>query len=274
MSTAPASENGASECYSYMDTTYGICQVAILPVRKTPRHQAEQVTQLLFGEAYQVLEVQEKGSWYRVASFTEGYKGWIESNQHTALTADLAVAYRKSQPVYVTSKTAEVAQGNTTWLLSTGSRLPFYEQQVAEWEEYRLISGTVGLRAEQPVMDTVRLFEETPYLWGGRSVFGIDCSALVQLAFGLAGQALPRDAYQQAKIGEKVSFEAHRPGDLAFFHNRAGKIDHVGILVEAHRIIHAHGRVRVDELTPQGIWQLEGARYSHPLSFLRRILVY
>ena len=112
-----------------------------------------------------------------------------------------------------------------------------------------------------------------PYLWGGKSTFGIDCSGLTQQVYKLGGYELPRDAYQQAELGEVLSFvEEAEPGDLAFFDNADGKIIHVGIILGDYKIIHAHGKVRIDPFDSNGIFNTDSQKYSHKLRFIKKVI--
>src|SRR5690606_14241243 len=130
-----------------------------------------------------------------------------------------------------------------------------------------------GNLEKQAIPDLALLYLNTPYLWGGKSVFGIDCSGMVQQVYKFCGVKLPRDAYQQAEIGEALSFvEEAEPGDLAFFDNTEGKIIHVGIMLEGNKIIHAHGKVRIDPIDSTGIFNTDSQTYSHKLRVIKQIL--
>ncbi|HNC29596.1 MAG TPA: C40 family peptidase, partial [Cyclobacteriaceae bacterium] len=111
-----------------------------------------------------------------------------------------------------------------------------------------------------------------PYLWGGKSPFGIDCSGFVQMVFKINGYKLQRDSAQQAKQGKNVSFQDMLPGDLMFFKNKENQIVHVGIFMGDEKIIHASGKVRIDHVNEEGILHMESRVYTHSFSLARRIL--
>ena len=119
---------------------------------------------------------------------------------------------------------------------------------------------------------TAKFFQNIPYLWGGKSFFGVDCSGFTQLVYKVNNIKLPRDAYQQGEVGEVLSFvEESRPGDLAFFDNFEGRIIHVGIMLDEQKIIHASGKVRIDTLDSTGIFNKELNRHTHKLRFVRNV---
>ena len=121
------------------------------------------------------------------------------------------------------------------------------------------------------VFSTALSFLNAPYLWGGKSILGIDCSGLVQLCFNICGTELPRDARMQAEIGEEISLKNAICGDLAFFKNKEGRINHVGILKDNSCILHASGKVKIDKINETGILNKSG-EYTHQLSHLKRII--
>ena len=102
---------------------------------------------------------------------------------------------------------------------------------------------------------------------------GLDCSGFTQAVFRLNGISLPRDASQQSGIGQVINLVTEAlPGDLAFFDNDEGMITHVGLILDSTSIIHASGKVRIDALDHQGIYNVETNKYSHRLRLIRRIM--
>ena len=111
----------------------------------------------------------------------------------------------------------------------------------------------------------------TPYRWGGKSIMGIDCSALVQLCAKVAGFKLPRDASQQVNHGNTINIISEaKAGDIAFFKNENNRITHVGILLSNEKIIHASGKVRIDSFDSKGIYNKDLKEYTHKLYIIKR----
>lgn len=128
--------------------------------------------------------------------------------------------------------------------------------------------------AASPSLVARQQYLDAPYLWGGRTVMGIDCSGLTQVCFKACGVQLLRDASQQVLQGTAVdSLQQAQPDDLCFFANAQGRIIHVGIYLGNGQIIHASGQVRIDNLTPQGIIHHETQQLTHHLHSIRRILL-
>lgn len=235
--------------------------VAIAPLRKEPTDRSEMVSQGLMGEGLSVLERQEK--WSMVRMDADGYEGWIDTKQIGSLDAESSLSMLTA-PITLCFRPG----GESIWLPSCSWVHSGWKSQ-QEQPVWRGDLPSIELAA--------RSFLNAPYLWGGRTVMGIDCSGLTQLVMRLNGIVIPRDAYQQAEIGQTISFiEETQTGDLAFFDNADGRITHVGIVVhgggDAVRIIHASGHVREDVLDHQGIFNRDTASYSHKLRIVKRIV--
>lgn len=232
----------------------GICRVSVAPIRANISHQSEMISQLLYGETAEILEV--KGDFARIKVDFDGYEGWISTNQ----IAQISEESLEINPETVTETfiIANLPEGKM--LLSVGS-------------EVRLKSDKEFTKLDiNSIAKTATKFLNVPYLWSGRSFFGVDCSGFVQLVYKVHGISLPRDAYQQAEIGDVLSFvEESKPGDLAFFENEEGKITHVGMMLEDSQIIHAYGKVRIDTLDSTGIFNADLGKHTHKLRFLRSI---
>jgi len=162
--------------------------------------------------------------------------------------------------------------------ITIGCSLPYFDGLTCNLEgfEYHFDGQTNSVKhgkLPQFVSEIASLYLNAPYLWGGRSPLGIDCSGFTQVVFKAAGVRLPRDAYQQAEVGQTLGFvEEASEGDLAFFDNAEGKIIHVGIVLKDRFIIHASGKVRIDKLDHQGIFNRETGKYSHTLRVIKRIV--
>lgn len=235
----------------------GVCKVSVAPVRAENTDKAEIVTQMLFGETADILEVQKH--WTRIKMHYDGYEGWMDTKQWKPIS-DEDLAKRKTTVITEDFSSVILKDGRT--LLSMGSEV-----------EFPTVSSRRSHDLRESIVLTAEEFLNIPYLWGGRSYFGVDCSGFTQLVFKVNDIKLPRDAYQQAEIGEALSFvEESEPGDLAFFDNSEGRVIHVGIMLSNQRIIHASGKVRIDTLDSTGIFNKELNRHTHKLRFVRRII--
>lgn len=233
----------------------GICTVSVAAIRAESSHQSEMTSQLLFGETVDVLEFQ--GDFAKIKMHFDGYEGWISIHQVSIISVE-GFSNRKTEIITKNFGIYDLTQGKT--VLSIGSEIDLENGNKL---------GTIGL---QNITETAKLFLNVPYLWSGRSFFGVDCSGFVQLIYKVHGITLPRESHQQAEIGEVLSFaEESKPGDLAFFENEEGKISHVGLLLNPTEIIHAFGKVRIDSLDSTGIFNKELKKHTHRLRFLRSI---
>lgn len=234
----------------------GICNVSVAPLRAEPSHQSEMVSQILFGESVDFLEIE--GSFSKVRMHFDQYEGWVDTKQITIISVT-DFAHRNTKIITEPYSVYDSAEGKI--LLSAGSEIRSEEEHI------------FSPASRESISEPVKLFLNVPYLWGGRSFFGIDCSGLTQLVYKINGLQLPREAEQQAEKGRVLDFiEESLPGDLAFFENEEGKISHVGIMLEDQKIIHAYGKVRIDTLDSSGIFNQELNRHTHKLRFVKSIL--
>ncbi len=258
-----------------MEQEYGICRVAISPIRSAQSDAAEIMSQLLFGDHVEVIEKTEK--WWKIRNAYDNYEGWLDPKQLSSLSHEQYIKCNENSylaPAQVVNEI--IAADGSKYYLAAGSNLPLYANGYCYLGDERF---EVNFIPQQPVLvtqlnrvvDTAMFFKNAPYLWGGKTLFGIDCSGLSQIAFKLNGIKILRDARQQGEQGTTVDFlpEA-KAGDLAFFDNAEGRITHVGIMLNASEIIHASGRVRIDPIDNQGIYNGELGRYTHKLRIIKR----
>lgn len=236
---------------------YGICNLSVMPIRKEASHTSEMVSQLLYNELYEVLD--EKPGWYLIKSMEDQYEGWIQGIQHHAVSEQDFLDF-KGKKRYIVDQPMLEYQGR---FLSMGTVL--FESVPGSMTIPESFSPALMLEFGQKFLDA-------PYLWGGRNIFGIDCSGFVQLCARAAGKQLPRDASQQVNEGELVYFLPEiQPGDLAFFGNEDGHIVHVGMMLDNEHILHASGQVRIDYLDQTGIFNKERNEHTHRLQVIKRI---
>lgn len=256
---------------------YHVCRVAVAPLRKEPSDRSEITSQLLFGDRVKLLEKTEK--WCLIITHHDNYEGWMDYKQLQQITAVQFIEEQGYQ--YVTPHQLDntlIANNGTKYYLTPGSTLPYYEDgfcyigdQKFEVTSTPFIPHKDGFKLN--VEQTAKFFENTSYLWGGRTFFGIDCSGFVQTVYKLNGIQLKRDASQQAEQGELVDFlTSAQLGDLAFFDNEEGKITHVGLMLSNDTIIHSAGKVRIDPIDHQGIYNSELGRYTHKLRIIKRFV--
>lgn len=235
----------------------GICMVTVAPVRAESSDKAEIVTEILFGESADILEVNK--NWTKIKMHYDGYEGWMDTKQIKPVS-DEELAKRKV--ALITEDFSSVLMNDGKTLLSMGSEV-----------EFPVVASRRSHDIRESVALTAREFLNVPYLWGGKSFFAVDCSGFTQLVYKIHNIKLPRDTYQQAEVGEPLTFvEESQPGDLAFFENPEGKIIHVGIMLENQKIIHASGKVRIDILDSTGIFNKELNSHTHKLRVIKNVL--
>jgi len=254
---------------------YGICNLSIVPLRLEATDTSEMVSQVLFGEHFEVLEKHDK--WSKIQLQYDNYEGYIDNKQYGEISEDMFLKLsneHKTLSGEILDFFSDSKNNLTT--IPIGCHLPFYDNEhfVIGSSSYSYDGITYsGKLPKEEIINKAFLFLNSPYLWGGRTPFGIDCSGFTQMVYKLCGYHLQRDAKDQATQGEVLSFiEESEPGDLAFFDNDEGIITHVGIIMKDYYIIHAHGKVRIDLLDHSGIYNLDTKKHTHKLRVIKKII--
>jgi hypothetical protein len=236
-------------------------------MRKENNHQSEMVSQLLYGDCFKIIGIKKK--WLNITTVEDDYSGWIDRKQAQKITLELLQELDKKSS-YSTSLVdyLETAHNSLTPIV-LGSNISCVKLLNHTFKG----NITEGEKEKINLLKTASLYLNTPYLWGGKTPIGIDCSGLTQMIYRINGYKIPRDASQQANLGETLSFiDESEPGDLAFFDDEEGKINHVGILLENHFILHAHGQVRINRIDQTGIYNSQTQQYSHKLRIIKKII--
>jgi len=267
---------------------FGICLQSIIPLRREPNHRSEMVTQALFGELYRIIETEH--NWRKVRLAYDDYEGWFDERSHTSI----------EEPEFLrlldvdTPCSLDLVQllqnenSKSVFPIVAGSSLPAIEEfRFTINDQVFVFDGQVSdpselEEAESPqqiieikhaMIHDAMMYLNAPYLWGGRTPFGIDCSGLIQMIYKLKKVKLLRDATQQANQGEVISLlDEAEPGDLAFFDDTEGNISHVGLLIDRNHILHCSGQVRIDTIDHEGIYHEQLHQYTHKLRLIKRVI--
>ncbi|MBT8186709.1 MAG: C40 family peptidase [Croceitalea sp.] len=247
---------------------YGICHLSIVPVRLNPANQEELVTQLLYGDLYQIKE--QRKHWSRIKTAFDDQEGWIANNQIHPIDQTLYEKYNGKNDheistdfmAYVTSDKGVLSP------IVLGSRVDLAPVLKDTFEG----NTSLTLKDKPHLVQSALLYLNAPFMWGGKTPFGIDSAGFTQMVYKLNGYRLFRDTIKQSNQGEALSFiEESEPGDLAFFDNDEGIINHVGIILKDNYIIHAHGKVRIDRIDHTGIFNTDEKQYTHQLRVIKKI---
>ncbi len=252
---------------------YMVCCVPVSPMRAEASHRSEMVSQQLFGEKSAVIESGEN-NWVKIQLKYDGYQGWVQQSHLSEIDE---LHYTKVDKDLTSDWVNEVDYNGKIMMVPLGSSLSAFKNGKAFWRKNSVYFGGKVWNPEEIkispklVKQVAFKFLNTSYLWGGKSVFGIDCSGYAQMVYKFLNKKLPRDAWQQSEEGEVVNFlQEVQGGDLAFFDNEEGKITHVGILLNENEIIHSSGKVRIDKIDTQGIVNFETKQRTHKLRIIKR----
>ncbi len=254
---------------------FGICTLNAIPVRREANEKSEMVSQILFGETFVITDLENQ--WVRIILDFDQYEGWVCLNQIKTLNASVYNDIKINNSIILSDLITFISdKNNSLQTISLGASLPFFKNSSFKiLDQIYDFEGMInqGVIAKEKLTNTAHLYLNTPYLWGGRTPFGIDCSGFTQMVYKINGYSLFRDAYQQAKQGEVLSFiEESEPGDLAFFDNEEGEIIHVGIILANNYIIHCDGKVRIDRLDHSGIYNVDTKRHTHKLRIMKQVI--
>jgi hypothetical protein len=254
-----------------MSLNFGVIQVAHAPVRANASDSSEMVTQLLFGETLEVLFRDKQ--WIKIRCTHDGYEGWMDFKQAWLCSYEECTLWKKNANHRIFEACTEFRTDEGNCILYKGSLVPENLNHGFKLGNinYRPLNTVRSLKQNLSVIEYAQSYLNAPYLWGGRSITGIDCSGFTQVVYAFFGKRIPRDASQQVELGYPVEFKEAQAGDLAFFLNAAGKIIHVGIITGQDTIIHAHGKVTEDFIKPDGIYKKNDLSKSHELHCIKRI---
>ncbi|MCM8570202.1 C40 family peptidase [Gramella jeungdoensis] len=248
---------------------YGICHLSIVPLRATSSHESEMTSQLLYGEHFKILE--ERAHWSRIRNAFDGFEAWIDKKQYRKIEEEEYysledTSYRLSADLieYITDDSGLLMP------VALGSVVNFSPNLAHKFEGEVITSDKA---TKEKIVETALLYLNSPHIWGGKTPFGIDCSGFTQMVYKLNGEKIKRSAAEQAKQGEALSFiEESEPGDLAFFDDNEGVINHVGIIMQDNYIIHVDGCVRIDRIDHSGIFNAQLRKHTHKLRVIKKII--
>jgi hypothetical protein len=256
---------------------YGVCRLAIVTVRREADQKSEPVTQLLFGDHYDVMFLSKDEKWLSIIINSDQSTGWIDRLQHHSISQEYHQQIGLANFKITTDIASTMLYKKSQLTIVLGSIVPISASELFKMEEQFAFNGetkTLGQRRDfEYLREMATKYLNAPHLPGGKSPFGIDASGFTQMSFRLAGYQIPRDIQHQSSHGKAIdNLASAAPGDLAFFEDKNGKVNHVGIVLEERKIIHCSGRVRVDYLTEDGILAVETRNQTHTLADIRRVI--
>ena len=242
---------------------YGIVNLSLVPVRKKNNAKSEMISQLFFGELIEITS--RKNNWSLVVSNIDKYTGWIRTSHFLAISKSDYIKLNNKKKKFSDTEISISNKKIKKYTIPSGSLISNCN--------YLGFSYDFNNEKFNNIEEISMTFLNSPYLWGGKTKFGTDCSGFVQTVYKIYGKILPRDAYEQALEGVEVtSVKNSKTGDLAFFGKKINEITHVGIIISTNKIIHSSGMVRIDKINDDGIFHPDSKETSHDLKLIRRII--
>ena len=251
----------------------GVCLLSIVPLRLDPCHSSAMVSQLLFGETFEIIE--EINNWYKIQTSYDQVNAWVEKIQTTLISAENYQDLSKIEEKFSAEIVAYVSNPkHILTIIPPGASVSVLDIDAINFE--KMIFDGLPFKASNQknnLINTALQYLNAPYLKGGKTPFGIDASGFVQMVYKINGFYLPRTVESQSKLGDSLSFiEESEPGDLAFFDDEDGNINHVGIMLTDNYILHAYGKVRIDRLDHLGIFNEFLNKHTHQLRIIKQVV--
>lgn len=256
---------------------YGVCRLSVVAVRSEPAHRAEQISQLLFGDHYEVTGESKDGKWLWINVYYDMSEGWIDASQHHPITKEHYDYINRADFKITTDLATSILYNKSPLLIFIGSIIPISSTELFKMEEQFAFNGdskSLGMKRDFEFLKHIASkYLNAPFQWGGKSPFGIDAPGFVQMAFKLNGYRLGRTVQEQLRQGKEIKiFSEALPGDVLFFNSNGEKPGHVGILLDDNKVIHAYGKVHINTMSEEGILNPDVKSKPYRVSLIRRIL--
>jgi gamma-D-glutamyl-L-lysine dipeptidyl-peptidase len=259
-----------------MEGTFGVCRLSVVSVRKEPQVLSLQLSQLLFGDHYEVIGVSADKSWIQIRIYFDQVEGWIPLNQHHTIAPEYFDQINSADFKITTDVCSTILYKKTPLSILMGSIVPISQSELFKMEEQFAFNGeskSLGQKREFEFLKLIALkYLNAPEMEGGKTPFGIDGFGLVQMVHRICGYTLGHSLENLQRHGRKVEVESAKPGDLIFLASLAKGTKSVGLWMEENKILHVDGRVRLDACANGNLLDGETKHESHIIESFRRYL--